>query len=137
MGHHEARRTERHRYGSVSSASQQRGARVESQALDYLLGQGLQLIDKNFHCRYGEIDLIMREHETLVFTEVRYRAATAHASAVESVDARKQRRIIRSAEYYLQRHPEQAWRNCRFDVLGVDDSRDQQRLEWVKDAFQS
>jgi len=121
----------------VSSPTQQRGSWAESTALDYLRQQGLKLITRNFNCRFGEIDLIMSERDTLVFTEVRYRAVAARVSAAESVDTRKQQRIIRSAQYYLQRHPELALRHCRFDVLGVTGTRGDQQLDWIKDAFQS
>lgn len=121
----------------MTGPTQQRGAWAESRALDYLKQQGLRLIKKNFNCRFGEIDLILCDGDTLVFAEVRYRGEEPRVSAVESVDARKQRRIIRSAEYYLQRHPNHAWRFCRFDVLGLTGNQNNQRFEWIKDAFQT
>ncbi len=125
----------------MKASTQQRGEWAESKALKFLQQRGLTLIEKNFNCRRGEIDLIMNDSEALVFIEVRFRAKNAHVSALESVDQRKQQRICLSAEHYLQRHPDQAWRYCRFDVLGIneDDSKDnrEQAIEWIKDAFQS
>ena len=120
----------------MTGPAQQRGARAESKALEYLKQQGLRLIEKNFNCRHGEIDLIMYENETLVFVEVRYRAKDAPVGALESVNMRKQQRIARSAQFYLQRHPDLAWRYCRFDVLGVSGQHSEQPFEWVRDAFQ-
>ncbi len=128
---------EYHCCATVTGPTQKRGAWAESKAQDYLLQQGLRLIKKNFNCRFGEIDLIMLEGDTLAFIEVRCRAVNALVGAVESVDAGKQQRLIRSAEYYLQRHPGHAWRICRFDVLGLTGSRSSQQIEWIKDAFQA
>lgn len=122
---------------AVKASTQQRGAWAESKALKFLQQRGLNLVEKNFNCRRGEIDLIMNDNEALVFIEVRFRAKSAHVSALESVDQRKQQRISLSAEYYLQRHPEQAWRHCRFDVLGISEEAHEQEIEWIQDAFQS
>ncbi len=121
----------------MTGPTQQRGAWAEAKADTYLQQHGLRLVKKNFSCRFGEIDLIMREGEILVFIEVRFRASDALVGAVESVDGRKQQRIIRSAEYYLQRHPRHAWRYCRFDVLGLTGDQRIQQFDWIKDAFQT
>ena len=121
----------------MKASTQQRGTWAESKALEFLQQRGLTLVEKNFNCRRGEIDLIMNDSEALVFIEVRFRAKSAQVSALESVDQGKQQRIFLSAQHYLQRHPDQAWRYCRFDVLGISENDHEQEIEWVQDAFQS
>jgi len=121
----------------VTSPTQQRGQWAELKALEYLQNKGLLLVEKNFNCRYGEIDLILKDQQTLVFTEVRYRTGNTHVTALESVDSRKQQHIIRTAQYFLQRHPQHAMCFCRFDVLAIDEVRDLQNFAWIQDAFQS
>lgn len=112
------------------TVKQQRGDIAEQLACDYLQQQGLQLKQRNFSCRYGEIDLIMQHNELLVFVEVRYRRNEMYGGALESVDYRKQRRIINSAQYYLQRNPIDA--PVRFDVIAVSANH---QIDWIIDAF--
>jgi putative endonuclease len=113
----------------VSTATRA-GRDAETRAAAFLTGQGLKLLDTNFRCRGGEIDLVLRDGEHLVFVEVRYRRSAAFGSPLESVDARKQQRIMLAARHYLARRGNRD--ACRFDVVGMDGSG---RLEWVKDAF--
>lgn len=100
----------------------------------HLQGQGLQLLERNFRSRGGEIDLIMRQANTLVFVEVRYRQSCHYGSPLETVTAAKQRRLSTAAALYLQQ------RNlnlpCRFDVVGISGAQ-QETIEWIQDAFQS
>ena len=78
----------------------------------------------------------MNHGETLVFVEVRWRGETDHGGALASVDIRKQRRLILAARHYLGRHPHQARRPCRFDVLGLEpDDGGTVRYDWVQNAF--
>lgn len=111
---------------------QQRGQQTEQAACRYLQERGLRLVTRNFRCRSGEIDLVMTDGDSLVFVEVRYRRHDRYGSAAETVDARKQARIIRCAQYYLQRHPGARSRPARFDVISMDAG---QGLHWIPDAF--
>lgn len=119
--------------------SRNRGQQAEQIACDYLQQHGLQLITQNYHCRRGEIDLIMRDADTLVFVEVRARRSDRFGSALESITADKQSRIIATAQQYLQQKRLQ--QNCRFDVIAVriqttEDSQNHQVSDWIRDAFQ-
>ena len=106
------------------------GRAKEALAARYLEGQGLKLVDHNYRCRAGEVDLVMRRGELLVFVEVRFRRSDTHGSPGESVTRLKQRRVAAAAAHYLQRF--QANAPCRFDVIaiGADD-----RIDWIPDAF--
>ncbi|NND80831.1 MAG: YraN family protein [Gammaproteobacteria bacterium] len=110
------------------------GNRAEKLALDYLRKQGLSLLEKNYRSRFGEIDLIMRQNDYLVFVEVRYRKSGDYGGALASIDQRKQRKLRRTAETYLQRHKasDQA---CRFDILCLQGELDQAQIEWLENAF--
>lgn len=120
------------------SSSRTVGNTAEQIALDYLLSQNLCLLDRNFHCRLGEIDLIMLDNDCLVFIEVRYRKANSFGSAAASVDRRKQRKLIKAASYYLGRHRRLGDRTIRFDVVALDGpTESQSKLQWLQDAFRS
>ncbi len=121
------------RHGSAPSGA--RGARAEAAAHDFLVTRGLSPVTRNYRCPHGEIDLVMRDGEELVFVEVRLRGSGAWVSGVESVDAAKRRRLRLSAEHFLQRHREHAARGCRFDVVGVTGSDAAPDFDWVQDAF--
>ncbi len=112
-----------------------RGDLAEEQASHWLQSRGLKLMESNFHCRFGEIDLIMNEGSTLVFVEVRYRKQSRFGSAAESVNYRKQQKLLTTANIYLQKKGYHD-RPCRFDVLAISGS-DQQQFNWIKDAFQA
>lgn len=122
-----------------SHTNQRLGAEAEEAALKHLSQAGLRLLTRNYLCRGGEIDLIMRDRHSLVFVEVRYRSRSGFATALESVGTIKQRRIIIAAHHYLQQQPEYNNLPCRFDVVAFDpDSRQSHppRPLWLKDAFQ-
>jgi putative endonuclease len=106
------------------------GDAKERLAEDYLKRRHLEPIARNHRCRFGEIDLVMRDGETLVFVEVRYRGSDRFGSPAETVDRRKQQRLAAAASHYLQAHPTVL--SCRFDVVAVS-GRD--RIEWIKNAF--
>ena len=112
------------------------GALAEARAETFLLQQGLVKRANNYRCKLGEIDLIMQHgtgHETtLVFIEVRLRTHTGFANAAESVTYRKQQKIIKTAQYYLQQYGLTDKANCRFDVIAFSDNGNP---EWIKDAF--
>ena len=110
-----------------------RGAQAEADALAYLQQQGLTLIERNFSCPWGEIDLIMRQAQTLVFVEVRQRSSQRFGGAAASVGRSKQGRLWRTAEYYLQRYSQGSARlpACRFDLFAVDG----EQVEWIRDIL--
>lgn len=91
------------------------GSSAERRAEAFLVQQGLTLVARNFRCRMGEIDLIMRDSATLVFVEVRQRRHAAFGGALESIDHHKQRKLTACAEVYLSRLPRLP--PCRFDVV--------------------
>lgn len=111
------------------------GQQAEDRALAYLQKQGLRLLDRNYRCKGGEIDLIMQEREMLVFVEVRYRASNSHGGALASVGNRKQARLIIAASHYLV--SKSIDRPTRFDVVAVSPGSGSVAIEWVKDAFQT
>lgn len=113
------------------TARQRTGAAAEDAALAHLRAAGLTLLERNFRCRGGEIDLIMQQGEVLVFVEVRARADCAHGGALASITAAKQRRLLLAAEHFLQRHGQLP--PCRFDVVAIDDGQ----LQWLRDAIQA
>ncbi|PHS71057.1 MAG: YraN family protein [Methylophaga sp.] len=116
-------------------SNQQIGAQAELSALAYLEQYGLNLVRQNYHCRRGEIDLIMIDQDTLVFIEVRYRRSAKYGSALESVNHTKQSRIIHTAEFYLQQHPAE-YSQYRFDVVAINPIKESINISWVKNAFQ-
>lgn len=111
------------------------GKRAEQQALQLLTGHGLQLVARNWHSRFGEIDLIMQEHATLVFVEVRYRSHSGYAGPIESVTKVKQQKIITTASLFLQQHPGWQQHDCRFDIVGVTGTGHSLTLNWLRHAF--
>lgn len=117
--------------------SHQIGARVEEQALLYLQQQGATLIQQNFRCRLGEIDLIMQQHCTLFFIEVRFRKNAAFGSALESIDWRKRQKIVRTAQFFLKKFPHFQTASCRFDVLAARLDAQELCFEWIQNAFQA
>ncbi|PMR68730.1 YraN family protein [Halomonas heilongjiangensis] len=110
-----------------------RGGAVERLAAAWLADRGLDLEASNQHAKGGEIDLVMRDGEVLVFVEVRHRADTRHGHPLETVTAAKQRRLIRAARFYLQRNGLSC--PCRFDVLAVTGQAPALDFLWVQGAF--
>lgn len=109
-----------------------RGALAEQLAAEFLQRHGLKLLQRNYSCRYGEIDLILQDGDTLVFAEVRLRSRCDFGGAGASINATKQARLIRTAQHYLatlSRTPP-----CRFDAL-LFNTLDSAQLEWIKNAF--
>jgi len=117
-----------------SSSHLSAGRRAEDQALAHLKERGLRLIERNYRCRLGEIDLIMEDDFGLIFVEVRYRASDRYGGALESIDGRKRARIMAAASQYLASR--RIDRRVRFDVVALSPSGDRLALQWIKDAFQ-
>lgn len=118
---------------------QQIGKDAEQSALHYLMQQGLKLIERNYHCRFGEIDLIMRDKDQLVFVEVRSRRYRQWGGAGLSVDFRKQKKLIKTASYFLSQQKSSNLPICRFDVVAFEANQGNgsgdSRPVWYKDAF--
>jgi putative endonuclease len=114
------------------SPRQRQGRRGEDQALTFLTRQGLELILRNYRCRMGELDLVMRDSGDVVIVEVRRRARADYGDALASVGPDKQRRIIQAARHLLMTRPDLAECTCRFDIVGITQSRPP---EWICDAF--
>ena len=110
-----------------------RGEAVERKAAAWLAARGLTLVAANQHAKGGELDLVMRDGDTLVFVEVRHRADTRHGHPLETVTIAKQRRLIRAARFYLQRNRLSC--ACRFDVLAVTGQPPDLEFQWVTNAF--
>lgn len=106
---------------------------MEDAAAAYLQAAGLCLVARNYRSRHGEIDLIVKDGDTLVFVEVRYRRSNCFGSASASVDERKQRKLLTTAYTYLQQ--EKLDSPCRFDVIAIEG--DPHRIQWIKDAFRA
>lgn len=111
------------------------GERAETLAEKFLQERGLKPRTRNYRCKAGEIDLIMGAGETLVFVEVRLRRNARFAGAAESVDARKQRKLIRAAQHYLLRHGLTDKVVCRFDIVAFDRGLDSSGITWFQNAF--
>lgn len=111
----------------------QTGARYENLAAEYLESRGLFILERNYRCRQGEIDLIARDGEFLVFVEVKYRQGKEKGTSLEAVDRRKQRQICRTARYYLACSVGSMDVSCRFDVVGIDGK--EEKISWIKNAF--
>lgn len=114
----------------MTAGRQLAGRAAEDLAARYLEGQGLAIVERNWRCRAGEIDLVARDGATLVFVEVRLRTSAAFGGAPASIDAHKQRRILAAARQYLGGRDVP----CRCDVI-VLDRLDPARIEWIRDAF--
>ena len=110
-----------------------RGQQTEQFALNYLLQQGLRWQANNFRCRYGELDLLLWEGDTLVIVEVRYRQNDRFGGPAASVTAQKQARIIAATQHYVIMHKLNHV-SIRFDVVAVMAGN---RLEWIRNAFQA
>ncbi len=108
---------------------------MEVLAGKHLRRQGLKIVQRNFLASRGEIDLICRDGETLVFVEVRYRRTGNLTNAAESICPRKQQRLIHAAQYYLQK--KRLWHlPCRFDALLIEgDENRGYHIDWIPNAF--
>lgn len=111
------------------------GQRWERRAEAYLVAQGMRCVTRNHRCRGGEIDLVMLAADTLVFVEVRYRRGTRFGTAAETIDTRKQQRIVHAAQHFLMLHHEFANSPCRFDVIALYGDARAPGCDWIAGAF--
>lgn len=121
-------------FNSESKSSNDIGHAMESTALAFLQQQGLKLVERNYRCKAGEIDLIMEAKEWLIFVEVRFRKQRGYGSAAETVDNRKQQKLKRAAEHYLLSSRYQG--PCRFDVIAMHEHHTNKvDIDWLPNAF--
>lgn len=111
------------------------GEAYERIACQHLEDAGLNLLARNFGTRHGELDLVMRERDTLVFVEVRYRAGSSFGGSAASITAGKRTRLATAAEQYRQAHPRLAHLPCRFDVVAMSGPAASPRIDWLRGAF--
>lgn len=129
--------------GRSTSPTHQTGQHAEERAMLFLQQQGFHVVQQNFHGQMGEIDLIVSRDRLLVFVEVRQRKSSVFGGAAASVTLAKQRKISKTAAFFLQLHPEFELFDCRFDVIAMDISarfspqRHQQiaDMNWIEGAF--
>lgn len=119
----------------TGSPTQRRGRDGEDRAERYLRTLGLTVLERNLRCKMGEIDLVVRDHNTLVFVEVRLRRSTRYGGGAASVNRYKQTRLIRAARLFLPLLAARYFRGktppCRFDVISIDG----EGLRWLRHAF--
>lgn len=126
------------------STTQQQGQLAEELACQYLQQKGMKLLERNYHCRFGELDLIMQDKQNLVFIEVRYRSNQAFGTGAETVTSNKQSKLVKTAAAYLQQHVKLAKYPARFDVISMSgqlqhpaasNELDKINIEWIENAF--
>lgn len=116
----------------VNQNKRQIGTAYEQLAVNYLKEQEYEIVTCNYRNRTGEIDIIAKDGEYLCFVEVKYRSDDRAGSGLYAVDIRKQRNIIRVAQYYMMQHGLDEWTPCRFDVVSIDG----EDITLLQNAFQ-
>lgn len=117
------------------SPTRQWGQTQENLACEYLQQQGLRLVLRNFSCKLGEIDLIMRDKDMLVFVEVRFRKNNNFGGGIASITYHKQKKLIRTAQLYLTQQKLTNHVPCRFDVVSLSADPDGDNIHWIPNAF--
>lgn len=108
------------------------GTEQEVLAAEYLKKHGYVILEMNYRCRQGELDIVAKDGEVLVIAEVKFRSGSSCGDPAEAVDVRKQRKICRVTLDYLMRHPQYQEKPCRFDVVSVYGDG---QIRHIKDAF--
>ncbi|MBX9598953.1 MAG: YraN family protein [Burkholderiales bacterium] len=111
------------------TSSKVTGNTAEDLAAEYLISQGLKLVQRNFYSRFGELDLIMRDQDSLVFVEVKHRRSGLN-NAIESITPAKQRKMVKTAQFYLLKLGRDV--NCRFDAVVFNEWG---QVEWLKNII--
>lgn len=117
----------------MADERQLRGLAAEERAAQYLSAAGLAVLQRNYRCRMGELDLVARQHNTLVIAEVRLRSNTRYGGAAASITWSKRRRIVRATRHLLARYPSLQKCAVRFDAVLIDGNGES--IEWIKGAF--
>jgi putative endonuclease len=121
------------------------GLQAEKLAATFLATHGLKLVAQNYHCRFGEIDLIMQDGSSLVFVEVKLRSSSQFGGAAASITPKKQQKIILTAQHYLQqaqsKNQFKTEPACRFDAILMNkidlQAGDLKQFEWIRNAFET
>jgi putative endonuclease len=117
-------------------STRETGNLTENFAANYLVKKGLVLQDKNSYSRLGEIDIIMKEGETFVFIEVKYRSSELFGGAISAISEQKQHKIRKTAAFYLQQCGLNEYNtSCRFDVVALQGNINNLDITWLKNAF--
>lgn len=111
------------------------GLAIEKIAAQYLQTNGCIILEYNFHCKYGEVDLICKDQNDLVFVEVRYRKNIQYGSPAETINYIKQRKIILTAEHYLFKNSWSINLPCRIDVIAISGNISNVDVEWIQNAI--
>jgi len=119
----------------MKATSRELGLQGESFAANLLMKKGLKILEQNVNFRVGELDLIMKDKDTLVFVEVRRRKNNNFGGAIGSITATKQKRLTRAALAYLQRKNLMDKVPCRFDLVAITETAGQLKGEWIKNIF--
>ena len=107
------------------------GSHYETRAADELVRRGYKILEKNFHCKYGEIDIVAADGDYLVFVEVKYRKNSETGDPTEAVDYRKIKKICATAKYYMMKNHISEYTPIRFDVVAILGDR----FNLIKNAF--
>jgi putative endonuclease len=117
------------------------GQSWENEAESFLKKNGLKSLKRNYRCRMGEIDLVMRDRECLVFAEVRFRKSGSYGTGAASITHAKRQKLIRTAAYFLRTEGVSSHQPCRFDVVSIGQSANADNssfeIEWIRNAFQA
>jgi len=120
---------------STSKTGNVRGREAEDLACRFLRKRGARILERNYRCRLGEIDIIAQWADYLVFVEVRYRRSSRYGSGAETVTRRKQERVIRTAQFYLGSRSAARDKPARFDVISITARGSEHEIQWIPDAF--
>lgn len=120
---------------TFTKTTRTKGIETEALACQYLQAKGLRLLTQNYQCKLGEIDLICHDGTSIVFVEVRFRSSVLYGHPAESVTRHKQRKLIKTARYFLYKHPQFANQPCRFDVIAITLKSSDPQIEWIQNAF--
>ena len=115
--------------------SKRKGLHYEAQAMSYLCEQGLSLIEQNYHSRFGEIDLIMRDQDTVCFVEVKYRKNMSFGGAMNAIPYQKQQKIIKTAQIFISENRKFSRQAIRFDALMLQQGGEDISIDWIQNAF--
>ncbi len=120
-------------------SNKRKGLYYENLAKKYLVQHGLALLKQNYHCRFGEIDLIMLQREVLCFIEVKYRNDLSFGGAASAIPPQKQKKIVKTALFYIAENSRFDQHSVRFDALLIQQQGSSKTtdINWIQNAFYS
>ena len=121
---------------TLSRIGLRKGSEAENMACGYLEAHGLKLLAANYRCRYGELDLVMRDGVHVVVVEVRSRRSDRHGAPEASITGRKRRCLMRATRCFMRDNPQFNGMMLRFDVVGVLKEASRARFRWIRNALQ-